>query len=400
MSDQSFLNFLNLPDGADLNLVERLFASRLDKDTKDGLETYDDAQASQSLTLMKEYYYKLHDYVSEWAHEEKLKNADKDLNEFSSTKKSAEDALKLVHSHMIESATCLFHIKRFNYQLETEVNEMGDVTKQSLEEASKIGGDLGALFTKNTQKKLMLQQKLDELTPAYEITKKVEALLAEIDKEINDICGKDEAVARMRSIVSSYRTENFTRIRTVLREITEKKGKSLLGGSKKDAITRLDTNLTQLTELLSKNSKILLSSDQRLYLGPAEVETAYDDLLKQLGTIKAFMVKNYVIYLRHRFILMKGLEKSLNDTSSPKELLSTYRKLATAIAEPLTTLKESRFFENDVIEPAQRHIKTQGKTIHDILERAQTYMSELRTNQIEFANLSVMLLKPLKEQQK
>ena len=395
MSDKTIFEILGIPQGADPTLVERLFLNRLSATTKEASQDYSEDSKKQTLEQIEFLYNKLHDYFITWVAEQRAANRSQEDPAYANTKKIAEDMLMSTRGYMINIAQAAFELERYAGQLETEASEMGEITKEALVEASRTGTEIGSLFTKNTNKKVMIQEKLQKYKDAYDLVKTIDDNLGKIQKILESLYGVDKAAAPMRSIASALRTENYTRIRTVFREIKEAKEKSLLGGNKSKEIEQIDTLLKDIVQIMQENSKLVMSEDHRMMLHVEEVSAVHNDILDSLAAIKTFMVKNYVIYLRHKLVSMKGLQQQLDTTATSKELLGLYRKLGTCVAEPITDLKQSRFFENDVIEPAQRQIQNNAPAIQHILERANNMMDELRMVQIEFAQLSTMSLNKL-----
>lgn len=395
MNDKTIFEILGIPQGADPTLVERLFLNKLSSKTKEAAQNYSEDSKKQTLEEIDFLYNKLHDHFITWVAEQRSANRDKEDAAYAHTKKLAEDMLTNMRSYMIKITQSAFQLERYAGQLETEASEMGDITKEALIEASRTGAEIGTLFTKNTNKKVMIEEKLQKYKNAYDIVKTIDDNLKKIQKILENLYGTDKSTAPMRSIASALRTENYTRIRTVFREIKEAKGKSLLGGNKTKEIDQLDDLLKNTVQIMQDNSKLVMSEDHRMMLHIEEVSSVHNDILDSLAAIKTFMVKNYVIYLRHKLVSMKGLQEQLDSTATSKELLALYRKLGTCVAEPIIDLKQSRFFENDVIEPAQRQIQNNAPTIQHILERANNMMDELRMVQLEFAQLSTMSLNKL-----
>ena len=189
---------------------------------------------------------------------------------------------------------------------------------------------------------------------------------------------------------STVRTEEFTRTKKFIKEVTAPKKRFGFGDNKSKLQAKKDLLriCNAILELAEANADTLRNPDYKLYLSRQEVESEYRYLVKKLFSIKEFTMKNYAIYMQHQLELLKGLKMQLDNLAELSDITNLHTRLAADPCYIMSDLRTVRNFESGVLDKVDKMIRLESSTAADIQERADKMVEDLRLYQRDFVEMS------------
>jgi|GEM_PF-4912993 len=396
MSDNDFLEKLGLSPGIDINVVERLFVSKIQTIIANSGSSYDEDVLQEAEREVKTFYKGLSGYAAQW--QKDTLNADisdddeVDHVEADSVKKRAKTIQSSFQKLVYESAIAMLHITRHVNLVSGEVEALTGSSDDASEKKKSTRGaaDLGSTFNRNRKEKERLTALLDNLQAAFIIAAPLEEELITFERQLKAIYKDDTAAKYMRRLKSNLRTEEFVRAKKHLKDITGPKKRFGFGDSKNKIRRKNDLRKASdtLLELVQSNADILRSPDYKLYLSQQEVQSEYIYVSAKLRKIKDFIVKNYVLFILHRLEILKGLKTQLDNFAMLSEIMNLYTRLISDSCYPLSDLRTVREFETQIVEKTENLVKKESQTPKNIQDRADAIVTELRLYQRDFFEMS------------
>lgn len=394
MSTEAFLEKLGLAPGIDMNVVERLFTARLQNIIANASQSYDDAVVSEAENEIRGLYKGLFAYTLEWQKDtikaELQRDDVKDHPDAAEIKKRARKAQAALQKFMYNAAIAHLHVVRHVMLISSEVEALGNADITKAKESTRSVADLGTTFNRNRKQKERLYETLERLKDAYIIVAPLEDELQEYERKIRAIYKKDKADKFVRRMKSTVRTEEFTRTKKFIKEVTAPKKRFGFGDNKSKLQAKKDLLriCNAILELAEANADTLRNPDYKLYLSRQEVESEYRYLVKKLFSIKEFTMKNYAIYMQHQLELLKGLKMQLDNLAELSDITNLHTRLAADPCYIMSDLRTVRNFESGVLDKVDKMIRLESSTAADIQERADKMVEDLRLYQRDFVEMS------------
>ncbi len=388
-----FLQTLNLPDGKDINLIERRFLDLVKDHIYAVAESYDEEQVAREEDWLAEFHNSFFQYAGQWITEQMLARGDEaEHPEALKLVTTARGAIEALQKNIIAFSQCYMHINRFMTLLRDEIRRE-EIKVGAIPKNVKWTSDAGVIIARHKKRKKQIIEDNRRMRESRDLLEKIEGDMMVLRKSISTLYGKETGETYARRIISSLRTSDFKKARKAVQDLLSTKAKfSLDLKGSNEAHKNLEETATRLIDTISAQVKVLQGHDNKLYLRPIETDMAFNAQVQELRKIKSFLAKYHLPYMQYKLDSLFHLKDKLLVVGSLESLLTLYKRLIMGIVGPLKTIRDVRLYEHEVLDHISWLLNGQFQEVPKILERARETVSEFRESRKEYEELEKMSL--------
>ena len=397
MSVEKFLQELELPVNAAVDVAEKKFLDTVKARIQRIAESYDEELVRQEEKDLRRFHQDFFKYTLEWATREMTANKDRPNHQGAAKLKTeARQVIEGVHHLITEFAACYMHINRFTTLLRDEIRNEEERIASPAHRNIRWTADAGIVIGRyKKQRRDMLDQNA-RMESARAALVQIEENMAAAKEALGTLFGGEKAEKFMRSITASLRGSDFTKLARAAKDIAGDKKKFGLDQKTADAQQKIVAQaLEKLTDLVKENAKDITNTDGKLYLRVAETEAAHNSNIQELRKIKLFLGKYQLPYMQYKLDMLAHLKDKLMVVGSLDSLMILYHKLVAGLVMPLADIKAVREYESDVLGHSKYLIQGLGDEIPKIVQRANETVDEFRQNCAEFAEVENLHLEEI-----
>ncbi|MCB9990096.1 MAG: hypothetical protein H6867_01790 [Rhodospirillales bacterium] len=387
MDLENFLKDLELPVNAGMDPVETAFMNRLKERLQHVAKNYDETGLHEEERWLREFLTGFFNYSITWLNKEAAQH--KDIKEFDTApelKKKAKSVITELQNYIADFVSCYMHINRFMTLLRDEIKA------EEIKVATAAGGlqkirwtpDAGILIARYRKEKIQLVARTERMGQARKILEQIEGDFAAVRSAAVTLFGKDKAEPYLRKLTAALRVTDFKKAVKAIKEMTEAKKKfGLDGKTAKQSQQIILSAGTRIIETVQKNAQTLMSEEGRVFLKPIETDMAYNNDIRELQKIKAFLAKYHLPYMQYKLDALGHLKDKLLVMNTLDSLMVLYKRLITGIAVPLKDIKTVRMYESEILNHVSYLLTGHFTELPTILERAEETVAEFRENREE-----------------
>lgn len=397
MGVNEFLRKLDLEGSDDIVLVERKFLDKVRQRIQAVAEHYDEDQLGQEEKWLADFHQDFFQYSVLWAREQMSRNRGaKQLPEAANLKRAAKEIMDDLQKNIVTYASCYMQINRFVTLVRDDIKKEELRGDQAIKDM-KWTADIGIVVNRNKKAKNYLTEQMKRVSAARDILEEIDEDFDKLFASIATLHGKDKATAYQRSLRSALRMADFRKARKTLETIIGDRKKFTFDRKtvqKNEGITEELGN--RVIAFLEQEHENLVDTDGKILLQSREADISYNTLVRELQNVRASLTKYYLPYMQHKMNVLFTLKEKLLVVGTLDSLMVLYMKLIKGLALPITNIKDSRQYENEVIEHTKYLLQGHFQEIPRVLERAHENVKEFRQNQQDLNELDQMDLQEIK----
>lgn len=385
MDLETFLQELGQPVNAGLDAVEPVFIEKLKERLQVVADHYNETELQQEEQWLRGFIAAYFAYVQHWVGREAVRF--KDVKEFDTApalKKQAKEVVTELENYISEFVSCYMHIGRFMTLLREEIRKeeikaVGDARR------IKWTADAGVVIARYRKEKKALLERMERLGKARTVLERIEGDFDVVrGGAITLFGGRDKAEPYTRRLFASLRVSDFRKARKAVQEIVDAKKKfGLDQKTAKQTQDNLEAGANRILELMEKEQELLVSEEKKLFLRPIETDIAYNNDIKELQKIKAFLAKYHLPYIQYKLDMLSHLKDKLLVLNSLESLMTLYKRLILGIALPLKDIKTVRLYESEILNHVKYLLTGHFTELPKILQRAEETVNEFRQSRSE-----------------
>jgi hypothetical protein len=392
MENNTFLNKLGF-DGSkepDIDHVERKFLESI-KDRIQSIQAcFDKSEVEDTEKWLSDIHNEFFHYAAQWANRELKKTRNvKGHPDSAKLKKQAREILDDLQNNIVKFAICYMHINRYMTIVRDEIKQ---------EETRMISGintkgikwtsDAGEVIKRYKKRKREIKDEEARFLAAADMLEVISQGLDNMRSSAHAVFGKEKADPLIRRFVSSLRVSDFVKARKALKEISETKKKFSTDAklAEKELVKISDLG-GKLVSLVSDNQKLLMGSDNKLFLRPDELAMIQKSNQNEINNMNLFLAKYHLPYMQYKLNTLSHLREKLLVLGSLESLLTLYKSLISGIAQPMPDIRAMREYENQILEKAKYLLSGQFQELPNIVSRANETVKEFQKSKEEFKEI-------------
>lgn len=395
MNHQRLFSALNVPDGADLETVERALMEYVKDHIQSIADSYDEKHVQDEGRIIEKIYNDFFDYALQWAKREiERTRTEKSLPDSTALKRTARDVMAALQTNMIDFALCYMHLNRFMTLVrdgikDEEMKGIGIISGKDIKWTS----DTGLLLGRQKKRRHEIEIFMKNFEKAPAVFDKTEPLMTQIQTNLVSALSREDADRFDISLRSALRTADFKRARTVFKNISTAAPRFALDRKAAETTLASTERLGKaMIDLFESHQDILKGDDEKLFLNYSEMKIISDGMAQELRKIRAYVVKYNLPYMSYKLDTLARLKDKLLVMGSLEGLMTLYRRLITGMAKPIKTLEELRLYEAEVVNRITYLLGSQFAEVKKIEKDAYQLVEEFRAARHEYqSNLSNLL---------